>query len=82
MQPLLHPDDEVLVRSQASYAVGDVVLAQHPFRSDVRVIKQITKIDADGQFYLQGLNPSESTDSRTLGVFPGRLLLGRVTSRF
>ena len=82
MQPLLNPDDEVLVRSQLSYNIGDIVLAQHPFRSDVRVIKQVSSFDAAGHAFLEGTNPGESTDSRTLGHFAPNLLIGRVTSRF
>ena len=82
MQPFLRPDDEVLVRVQSSFAIGDFVLANHPFRSDVRVIKQVTGFDEQGRAYLEGTNPGESTDSRTLGHFSKDLMVGRVTARF
>ena len=82
MQPLLQPDEEVLVRLQSQFNIGDIVLAQHPYRTDVRMIKRVTAFDSDGKAFLEGTNPSESTDSRTLGHFSPQLLLGRVTSRF
>ena len=82
MEPILNSNDVVLVRRQTVFALDDVVLARHPYRTDVRIIKRISGFDSDGRMYLEGTNPSESTDSRTLGYFAPELLVGRVTSRF
>ncbi|MGB0389678.1 MAG: S26 family signal peptidase [Ardenticatenaceae bacterium] len=42
MLPLLPPRDEVLVRRQASYCVGDIVVAKHPYDGERFVVKRIT----------------------------------------
>jgi nickel-type superoxide dismutase maturation protease len=63
--------------------VGDIVLARHPFRSDVPLLlKRITAISADGRFHLRGDNPDAlaTTDSRSFGPLPRAALRGRVTA--
>lgn len=81
MLPLLSPDDEVLIQPRAIYREGDVVVARHPFRLDVHLVKRLVTFDDEGRAQLEGINPEESTDSRTLGAVPPELILGRVTSR-
>jgi nickel-type superoxide dismutase maturation protease len=82
MSPLLMPDDEVLVAARPAYQVGDIVVARHPYRTDVRLIKQLVGWDDSGLALLEGLNPEHSTDSRTLGGIPNKLLLGVVVAKF
>jgi nickel-type superoxide dismutase maturation protease len=86
MVPLLQPGDEVLVNPRAyrrtSPCPGDIVVARHPYRTDLRVVKRITSVLENGNCELGGDNPSESTDSRYFGPIPPRRILGRVTSRF
>ena len=82
MEPLLEDNDEVLIDPRAPLQKGDVVVARHPYRSDVHLIKVIQRVEGDGALWLEGLNPGESTDSRTLGALAPPLILGRVTSRF
>ena len=51
--------------------VGDIVLARHPARAGVRMIKRVAQgegLDPD-YYWLLGDNAEDSTDSRTLGVF-------------
>ncbi len=85
MLPALRPGDEVLVNLTAYRRAiprpGDIVLARHPHRRDVRVIKRIESVLDDDRFRLSGDNPSESTDSRSFGAVPGEQILGQVTSR-
>ena len=81
MQPLLEPGDEVLVDPKALFEVGDVLVSRHPFKGDVHIVKVLAGFDDAGRACLRGLNDDASTDSRTLGCFPRRLILGRVTSR-
>lgn len=86
MSPLLNAGDEVLI-SPLSYrwrrpAPGDIVVARHPYRTNVKLVKQVSSVRPDGGCYLVGLNPAESTDSRAFGVVPLERILGRVTSRF
>ena len=81
MHPVLRPGDVVVVRPQSDFSVGDVVLAKHPYRKDVRILKCVSSVDVSGRAFLVGTNPAESTDSRTLGLFEASSVLGRVTSR-
>ena len=81
MMPILAPDDEVLLDPRAKPRVGDIVVSRHPHRLDVRLVKQLIEFDEAGRAILAGVNPEESTDSRTLGGGPVELLVGRVTSR-
>lgn len=82
MEPLLRPDDEVLVNPQAPPRPGDIIVARHPYRTDVRLIKRVAAVDERGRCLLQGDNPAESTDSRSFGYIPPDDILGRVVSRF
>ena len=80
MQPLLDEDDEVLVDERAHPSPGDVVVARHPFKRGTILVKRLEDFDERGYARLVGTNPSESTDSRTLGAVPPELLKGRVCS--
>jgi nickel-type superoxide dismutase maturation protease len=86
MAPLLEPGDEVLVNPRAFRRTrpfpGDVVVARHPYRTDVRLVKRVASVLESGYCLLEGDNRSESTDSRLFGPLPPERILGRVTSRF
>jgi len=82
MQPLLEPNDEVLVNPSAAIQVGDIVIARHPHRTDVHLVKRVIDFGEGGALRLVGDNPDESTDSRTLGNVPRVLVVGVVTSCF
>jgi len=60
--------------------VGDVVVARHPYRRGVTILKRISLVGDDGSCELRGDNPSESTDSRSFGWIPRARILGRVVS--
>ena len=83
MQPTLEPGDRVLVRRlgrKTSPCLGSVVVAWHPHRSGLRLIKRLSRVDSTG-FWVLGDNPAESTDSRQLGAVPANLLIGEVVGR-
>jgi len=86
MVPLLNPGDEILIDPRAFRhtppRLGDIVVARHPFRTDLTLVKRVAAVREDGQCRLEGDNPSESTDSRSFGFVPAKHILGRVTSRF
>ena len=86
MLPLLKSGDEVLVNPHAYRRAlpqpGDIVVAQHPFRQDVRLIKRVTDVLDNGRYVLKGDNPAESTDSRAFGAISANHIIGQVTSRF
>ncbi len=86
MMPILKPGDEVLIQISAyqkeNPQLGHIVVARHPYRRDVILIKRVIEVLAEGRCQLQGDCPSESTDSRSFGSIPLDHLIGRVTSRF
>ncbi len=86
MWPTLEPGDEVLVNPRAYRFAqpfpGDIVVAHHPKRQSMKVIKRVGDVGEDGVVFLQGDNRSESTDSRHFGSVRTEQILGRVTSKF
>lgn len=81
MVPTLAYGEKVLVDPKGYIAVGDVVLAQHPYRSDVKIVKRVADIADDGRLTLTGDNPAESTDSRAFGTVSLESIIGKVTSK-
>jgi nickel-type superoxide dismutase maturation protease len=86
MAPLLEPGDEILINPRAYRRTppspGNIVVARHPYRTDLQLVKRITEVRDDGHCLLEGDNAEESTDSRIYGALPPERILGRVTSRF
>jgi len=83
MLPALRPGERALF-DRLAYAregpeVGDIVLARHPARPGVRMIKRVTDRAglSAGECWLLGDNEGESTDSRTLGAFLRPDIVGR-----
>ena len=81
MSPALNDGDTVLVRPRVDINVGDIVLADHPYRSSVTMLKRVARIEADGRVTLVGDNEVESTDSRTFGPVSIKSIIGRVECR-
>lgn len=85
MYPTLRDGERVVVDTtacrKAPPAVGDVVLARHPFMRDTWMIKRIVGVADDGLYVLQGDNPVESSDSRSFGPVPLRNILGRAVHK-
>ena len=86
MLPLLNPGETILIDPKAyrhvSPTPGDIVVAQHPYRSNLRLVKRVVAEVETGRYLLAGDNPLESTDSRSFGPVGIEQILGRVTSRF
>lgn len=86
MAPMLQAGDEVLVDPRAYRRSrphpGDIVVAQHPYRSDCHIVKRVAAVLEDGRCVLEGDNSLESTDSHAFGPLAPELILGRVTCRF
>ena len=85
MEPSLMAGGFVLVNPRA-YARrrprrGDVVLARHPFRTDVRLIKRVADFSREGRVALTGDRAEASTDSRDFGSVAVSDLMGRVVLR-
>ena len=87
MHPTL-PDGAIVLIDTAVYQhtlpqIGDIVLAQHPFETNNKMIKRITAVDEDARYFLQGDNPDllASTDSRSFGSVNQKHILAKVTHR-
>lgn len=81
MHPTLKSGDRVLVDKNSAIKVGDVVVAHHPFKSSVKIVKRVSSIETDGSISLIGDNPSESSDSRGFGSINGKDVIGKVVAR-
>ncbi len=81
MWPAIPDGAEVVVSHDpgaiAAIAVGDVVVATHPFRKDMVLIKRVVEI-VGGRYVLHGDAPHGSEDSRSLGPFRATAIVGVV----
>lgn len=80
MLPGLQNGDAVLVSAKAAVKPGDIVVAQHPFKRSVRVVKRVESIDG-GRCTLVGDNPAESSDSRQFGSVKLSDVIGKAVAR-
>ena len=80
MRPTLVDGDHVLVAPCTRAEVGEIVLCEHPFRLNTRIIKRVSAAD-DGGMFLTGDNVTESTDSASFGAVPWSRLIGRICTR-
>ena len=81
MLPTLRDGDAVMIAPSRSIEPGDVVLASHPYKSSVKILKRVNGIDGEGRYSLTGDNPAESTDSRTFGSLPIEYIQGKAVCR-
>ena len=81
MAPALNDGDVVLVKPTRRVKTGDVVLARHPFKQSVKLLKRISEINEHGRFVLKGDNPEESTDSRSFGSIEPSDIIAKVVCR-
>jgi nickel-type superoxide dismutase maturation protease len=81
MLPVLEPGERVLF-DRLAYVLappraGDIVIARHPARPGVRIIKRIAEKITGDEYWLLGENADESTDSRVLGTFQRQNIVAR-----
>lgn len=72
MYPTLRPGSLIVGSTRVIFRVGSVVIANV---ADREVIKRVAKIDAD-RVWLEGDNPSASTDSRQYGSIKKSVIIG------
>jgi nickel-type superoxide dismutase maturation protease len=81
MYPTLESGDAVLIDPQAFITTGDIVVANHPYKQSIKIIKRVESIDPGGRYILKGDNPDGSTDSRTYGTIAKGDIRGKVVCR-
>jgi len=85
MQPSL-PDGALVLVDRRAYAtraprLGEIVLARHPYRTDMRMVKRVAREPQGGRVALMGDDLEASTDSRDFGAVALGQILGRVVLR-
>ena len=82
MEPALRPGDCLLIRRTRRIRPGQVVIARHPERPEMLLVKRAAR-QADEGWWLESDNPEAgAVDSRRFGVVPGPLIEGRVLARY
>lgn len=77
MAPELLDGDRLLVSALPAIHVGDVVALRDPRVRSRVLVKRVALVDSGGAVFVAGDNAAASTDSRSFGAVPLRLLLGR-----
>ena len=81
MAPTLMPGDQVSVDERSEIFPGDIVVARHPFKKNVTMVKRVREIDEEGRYFLISDNLEGSSDSRSFGAVPKSHIVGTVTTR-
>jgi nickel-type superoxide dismutase maturation protease len=83
MEPTLRPGDWLLVRRTRRVRPGQVVLARHPERPGMLLVKRAGHLLPAG-WWLVSDNPEAvgAVDSRSFGPVPATLIEGRVLGRY
>ena len=82
MEPALHPGDWLLVRRTGRVRPGQVVVARHPARPTLLLVKRAQRRDPGGWFLQSDNLNGSATDSRTFGLVPPELIEGVVLFRY
>ncbi len=81
MQPTIYEGDIVIFHPLETFnkplSEGLIVIANHPLKKEMQIIKRINNISNYG-FELLGDNPESSIDSRQFGLIPKHLIKGIV----
>jgi len=88
MEPALHPGDWLVVYRTIDRGrplrvrPGQVVVARHPERPDMLIVKRAARRERDG-WWLTSDNPAAgAVDSRVFGAVPLALIEGRMLLRY
>ncbi|WP_242614075.1 nickel-type superoxide dismutase maturation protease [Actinomadura roseirufa] len=83
MLPALRPGDWLVVRAGGPVAAGDVVVARHPGRPELLVVKRAVRRERGG-WWLESDNQRAAgrRDSWDFGAVPDDLVVGRVVARY
>ncbi len=78
MEPTLAEGEFVLVDRARQPRPGQIVVAHHPHRNDLLVVKRLQAFE-HRRLFLVSDNPTEGTDSRTWGPVEFNQMVGVVT---
>jgi nickel-type superoxide dismutase maturation protease len=88
MAPTLEPGDFALAVRPNRLRRGDIVVIEHPRRPGLEMVKRITglpdelvpdgRILEEEEWWVEGDNPAQSTDSRHFGSVPRELIKAKV----
>jgi nickel-type superoxide dismutase maturation protease len=82
MLPALRPGDWLLARRTRRIRPGQVVLAWHPSRPGILLVKRVAR-RVEGGWWLQSDNPAVgAVDSGRFGPVPEEKIVGRVLVRY
>jgi nickel-type superoxide dismutase maturation protease len=82
MEPTLRPGDWLLVLRTGRVRPGQLVVAWHPSRPSLLLVKRVLRREPGG-WWLQSDSPNGSAaDSRSFGPVPPALIQGRVLLRY
>jgi nickel-type superoxide dismutase maturation protease len=82
MEPALRPGDWLLVRRTRRVHPGQIVVARHPERPDMLLVKRAAR-RVDAGWWLESDNPDAgAVDSRRFGPVPASLIEGQVLVRY
>lgn len=85
MSPTLHDGDIAIFEYSLDqeHVIGDIILADHPFKRNNTIVKRISKINNSGDYFLEGDNPSihESSDSRSFGYIKKKNILAKLKDK-
>ena len=82
MEPALRSGDWLLVWRTRQVRAGQILLARHPGRPDMLILKRAAR-HVDGGWWLESDNPDAgAVDSRRFGPVPACLVEGRVLMRY
>jgi len=84
MRPTLLPGDWLIARRTRRIRPGQVVLAWHPSRDGLLLVKRAARRSEDGGWWLASDNPLApgAADSSRFGPVSDDLIVGRVLGRY
>lgn len=81
MEPTFADGDRLLVWRTDRLSPGQVAVVRDPREPTRLWVKRVHDVADDG-LDVRGDDPDRSTDSRTVGLIPRRLVVGRVVRRY
>src|SRR6266516_4018725 len=82
IEPALRPGDWLFVRRTKRVRAGQLVVARHPKRATMLIVKRAARRTADGWWLESENDDGAAVDSRAFGAVPTELIEGRVLLRY